>query len=252
MKSKRPVSVFVFLWTVLLSSMLLLTSCQNSALTGQQAAASLSDYIRPLIGTHGEGNVYPGPSAPFGMVQLSPDTDKVLWATASGYEYSDPTILGFSLTHLSGTGIPDLGDFLFIPQVGQPAFVSGVKEKPEEGYQSPYSHDDEVASAAYYKVKLQKSGVTAELTATTHAGLLRFTFPASDEASIMTDLAHVLSGGRWRIAQSHVRIEDQATVTGFHIVNGWAKERHLFFAARYSRPFDEGLIISNGKPVTVA
>lgn len=243
----------VLLRMVLQSSLLILVtlavSCHRDALTGEGDGAPLSSYIRPLIGTHGEGNVYPGPSAPFGMVQLSPDTDKVLWATASGYEYSDPTILGFSLTHLSGTGIPDLGDFLFIPQVGKPELVCGDKEHPEQGYQSPFSHEDEYASAGYYRVKLQKSGVTTELTAGVRAGILRFTFPASDEASIMTDLAHVLSGGRWKIAQSHVRIEDNATVTGFHIVNGWAKERHLYYAARYSRPFDEALIYSNGKPV---
>jgi len=243
----------VLLRMVLQSSLLILVtlavSCYRDALTGEGDGAPLSSYIRPLIGTHGEGNVYPGPSAPFGMVQLSPDTDKVLWATASGYEYSDPTILGFSLTHLSGTGIPDLGDFLFIPQVGKPELVCGDKEHPEQGYQSPFSHEDEYASAGYYRVKLQKSGVTTELTAGVRAGILRFTFPASDEASIMTDLAHVLSGGRWKIAQSHVRIEDNATVTGFHIVNGWAKERHLYYAARYSRPFDEALIYSNGKPV---
>ncbi len=213
------------------------------------STGGLSDFVRPLIGTKGEGNVYPGPSAPFGLVQLSPDTDKKLWATASGYEYSDPTILGFSLTHLSGTGIPDLGDFLFVPQIGEPVFVSGEKDKPEEGYQSTYSHDTEVASAGYYKVTLDKPGVTVELAAVTRAGMMQFTFPASDKASIMTDLAHVLSGGRWQIAQSHVRIEDKSTVTGYHLVNGWAKERHIFFAARYSRPFDEGLIISNGKPV---
>lgn len=227
----------------------LAASCHRNALASKGDQAPLSSYIRPLIGTQGEGNVYPGPSAPFGMVQLSPDTDKVLWATASGYEYSDPTILGFSLTHLSGTGIPDLGDFLFIPQVGKPELVSGDKEHPEQGYQSPFSHEEEYASAGYYRVKLQKSGVTTELTAGVRAGILRFTFPASEEASIMTDLAHVLSGGRWKIAQSHVRIEDNATVTGFHIVNGWAKERHLYYAARYSRPFDEALIYSSGKPV---
>ena len=244
----RPSRIALML-IVSCAAVMLVSSCQLMNAGQEEQSQSLSDYIRPLIGTHGEGNVYPGPSAPFGMVQLSPDTDKVLWATASGYEYSDPTILGFSLTHLSGTGIPDLGDFLFIPQVGTPEFESGTKDKPEEGYQSPYSHDDEVASAGYYKVKLQKSGVTTELTAGRRAGILRFTFPASDEASIMTDLAHVLSGGRWKVAQSHVRIEDEATVTGFHIINGWAKERHLFYAARYSRPFDEGVIFSNGKPV---
>src|SRR5579863_2229442 len=85
----------------------------------------LSDYIRPFVGTQGEGNTFPGPSAPFGMVQISPDTDTTNWDTDSGYEYSDPTIQGFSLTHLSGTGCPDLGDFLFVPQVGEPAFEAG-------------------------------------------------------------------------------------------------------------------------------
>ena len=221
----------------------------SSAVCAKPATDGKSQYIRPLIGTKGEGNVYPGPSAPFGMVQISPDTDKVLWATASGYEYSDPTILGFSLTHLSGTGIPDLGDFLFIPQIGEPKLVSGEKDKPEEGYQSTYSHDTEVASAGYYKVFLDKPGVKTELTAGLRSGMLRFTFPASDQASIMVDLAHVLSGGRWKVAQSRVRMEDESTITGFHLINGWAKERYLYFAAKFSRPFDEGLIYSNGKPV---
>src|SRR5580692_6999630 len=100
----------------------------------------LSDYIRPMVGTQGgEGNTYPGPSAPFGMIQISPDTDVTNWNTDSGYAFEDPTILGFSLTHLTGTGCPDLGDFLFMPQVGNPAFVCGQKTHPEEGYQSAYS-----------------------------------------------------------------------------------------------------------------
>lgn len=249
MKSKESIAFRAVVCMLFLMSLLFMASCEQTAAKNQTDDARLSSYVRPLIGTHGEGNVYPGPSAPFGMIQISPDTDKVLWATASGYEYSDPTILGFSLTHLSGTGIPDLGDFLFMPQVGKPAFVSGEKDKPEEGYQSAYSHDDEYASAGYYRVKLKKSGVTTELTAGTRAGMLRFTFPSADEASIMTDLAHVLSGGRWKAAQSHVRVEDDSTVTGYHLINGWAKERHLFYAARYSRPFDEAIIISNGNPV---
>src|SRR3974390_1196494 len=79
----------------------------------------LSDYIRPFVGTQGEGNTYPGPSAPFGMVQLSPDPERDLWETASGYEDSDTSIMGFTLTHLTGTGIPDLCDFLFMPQIGE-------------------------------------------------------------------------------------------------------------------------------------
>src|ERR1041384_1679402 len=103
----------------------------------------LADFVRPFVGTQGEGTTYPGPSAPFGMIQLSPDTEKELWETASGYEYSDPTIIGFSLTHLTGPGIPDLGDFLFMPQIGEPKLVSGTKSDPESGYQSRYSHEEE-------------------------------------------------------------------------------------------------------------
>src|SRR5215472_5961666 len=151
---------------------LIVTFCLAASGLEVQAASQprLSDYIRPFVGTQGEGNTYPGPSAPFGMVQLGPDTDKTNWDTASGYEYTDPTILGFSLTHLSGTGIPDLGDFLFMPQVGTPEFISGEKDHPEQGYQSKFSHEEESASAAYYRVKLQKSGVTVELTAAQCAG----------------------------------------------------------------------------------
>ena len=209
----------------------------------------LSDYIRPFVGAQGEGNTYPGPSAPFGMIQLSPDTDTTNWDTDSGYEYTDPTIHGFSLTHLSGTGCPDLGDFLFVPQVGQPALEAGTKEHPETGYQSVFSHAEESAAAGYYEVKLSKSGVKAELTAGDRAGVLRFTFPASDAASILTDLNHIINGSRWQVAEARLRIEDGSTITGFHLVNGWAKERYLYFAARYSRPFDEAQIINNGKPM---
>jgi len=216
--------------------------------SNSSGSTSLSDYIRPMVGTKGEeGNTYPGPSAPFGLVQIGPDTDITNWATDSGYAYADPTILGFSLTHLTGTGCPDLGDFLFMPQIGKPAFVAGPKDHPEAGYQSVYSHKDESASAGYYKVKLQKSGVLAEMTAGERAGILRFTFPAGDAASIMVDLSHVI--GPWRVAESHVRIEDQSTITGFHLINGWAKERYLYFAARFSRPFDDTEIISAGRPV---
>ena len=214
-----------------------------------QSGARLHEHIRPLVGTKGEGNTYPGPSAPFGMVQLSPDTDHELWDTASGYEYSDTSIMGFSLTHLTGTGIPDLGDFLFIPQVGPVKLEAGTKADPAAGYRSPFTHDTEEASAGYYRVRLDKPGVVVELTAGERTGMLRMTFPASDEASVLTDLRHMLTGKKWKVAWSRVRVEDASTVTGFHLVNGWAKERPLYYAARYSRPFDRFQIYSDGKPV---
>jgi len=183
------------------------------------------------------------------MVQLSPDTERDLWETASGYEYSDTSIMGFTLTHLSGTGIPDLGDFLFMPQIGEPKLVAGTKAEPDAGYRARYSHEQEEASAGYYRVKLLNNNITVELAAAERAGMMRFTFPQSDSASVMTDLQHFLSGNRFRLIWSHVRVEDSSTVTGFHLVNGWAKERYLYFAARYSRPFDRHRIMSNGKEV---
>ena len=223
--------------------------CVGAGAASEAAEPRLWEYIRPFVGTQGEGNTYPGPSAPFGMIQLSPDTERDLWETASGYKYSDTSIMGFSLTHLSGTGIPDLGDFLFVPQLGEPKLVAGSKANPDAGYRARYAHDQESASAGCYKVKLLNNGVTVELAAGERAGMMRFTFPESDQASIMTDLQHFLSGKRFRLIWSHVRVEDRATVTGFHLVNGWARERYLYFAARYSRPFDRYRIMSNGAVV---
>lgn len=211
-----------------------------------QAKINYADYVRPFVGTQGDGNTFPGPSVPFGMVQFSPDTDKELWETASGYEYSDSSIIGFSLTHLNGTGIPDLGDFLFTPFIGTPKLIAGSKAFPDSGYRSTYSHNDEEASAGYYRVRLLRNHVNVELTASEKSGMMRLTFPKSDSAFIITDLAHVL---RWNVVWSNLRVENNSTITGYHIVNGWGKDRHLYFAAKYSRPFDDYIIMNDGKPV---
>lgn len=224
----------------------------------EESEQNLVDYINPLIGTEGEGNVYPGPVAPHGMVQLGPDTDKKSWATASGYEYGDSVLIGFSMQHLSGTGIPDLGDFLIMPSVGKPEFVSGTVQKkdkdgntfyiqdPDSGYSTKFYHKDETAKAGYYSILLREHNVKVELAATERAGILKFTFPKTDSANIMMDLAHVL---QWNVKWSNVRAESNTLVTGYHLVNGWAKERHLYFAARYSKPYDDFGIIQNGKKV---
>lgn len=219
----------------------------SAAMIHAAPPARLSDDILPFVGAQGEGNTFPGPSTPFGMIQLSPDTDTTDWATSGGYEYTDPTIQGFSLTHLSGTGCPDLGDFLFVPQTGRLELNSGTKAAPDEGYQSRFSHEEENASAGYYRVRLKKSDVLAELTAGDRVGMLRFTFPESREATLLTDLSHAI--GPWKTAQARVRIVDDATVTGFRLLNGWVKDRPLYYAARYSRPFDTARIYSDGKEV---
>ena len=134
-------------------------------------------YVRPLVGTDGFGNVYPGAQVPFGGIQISPDTDDDYYDAASGYKYAHKTLMGFSLNHLSGTGIPDLGDFLFMPGVGEIKLEPGTHDDPDAGYRSRYSHDEEWCSPAYYGVNLTDYGVKAEMTAAQRSCILRFTYP---------------------------------------------------------------------------
>jgi len=229
---KIPVTVFLLLIVVIS--------------TNAQRKIAHSFFVRPLIGTHGEGNTYPGAVAPFGMIQISPDTEDNLWETASGYEYADSSIIAFSLTHFSGTGIPDLGDIRFMPQVGVPWLEQGPKSNPDSGYRSRFSHSEEMAGAGYYSVRLKDNRVRVECTAADRAGMFRFTFPQTDSASILVDLSKNL---RWNVIWSNVRVINDSTITGFHLVNGWAKERYVYFTAVFSRPFDSYAIFNEGKRV---
>ena len=206
----------------------------------------LISYVNPFIGTDGFGNVYPGAQIPFGGIQISPDTDDYDYDVAAGYKYNKPTIMGFSLTHLSGTGIPDLGDFLFVPGTGTLKSATGTAEDPNSGYRSRFSHEKESASPGYYSVELTDYGVTAEMTAAARSGILRFTYPASESSFIMVDLDHTL---RWKCEWSTVRLLDEHTIIGSKIVAGWNPGRHVYFAARFSEPIEDFLILQEGKPV---
>ncbi len=206
----------------------------------------LIHYVNPLIGTSGFGNVYPGSQIPFGGIQISPDTDRKYYDAASGYKYNHMTLLGFSLTHLSGTGIPDLGDFLFIPGTGEKKFIPGTHENPDEGYCSRYSHEQEWASPNYYGVNLLDYNVKAEMTSGLHSGILKFTFPESKESFVLLDMDHVL----WfNTAWSQLRIEDDHTICGSKLVNGWGPERYVYFVAKFSKPFKNSGLMQDGEPV---
>ena len=206
----------------------------------------LIQYVNPFIGTDGFGNVYPGAQIPFGGIQISPDTDDYDYDVAAGYKYNKPTIMGFSLTHLSGTGIPDLGDFLFVPGTGTLKSATGTAEDPDSGYRSRFSHEKEAASPGYYTVELMDYGVTAEMTAAARSGILRFTYPESKESFIMVDLDHTL---RWKCEWSTVRLLDDHTIIGSKIVAGWNPSRQVYFAARFSEPIKDFVILQEGKPV---
>ena len=217
-----------------------------ACLATEVSAEKLVKYVNPLVGTAGFGNVYPGAQIPFGGIQISPDTDESDYDTASGYKYTKPTIMGFSLTHLSGTGIPDLGDFLFVPGTGTVKSAAGDAEDPDSGYRSRFRHETESATPGYYCVNLDDYGTRAEMTAAARSGVLRFTFPASDSSFVMVDLNHTL---QFKCVWSSVRQLDEYTIVGSKTVNGWNPDRHVHFAARFSRPIKDFLILKQGKPV---
>jgi predicted alpha-1,2-mannosidase len=193
------------------------------------------DSVRPMIGTGGDGHTYPGAVYPFGMVQLSPDTGTHGWEHCSGYKYSDPTIIGFSHTHLSGTGCPDLGDVLLQPTTGEVRLDRGDPLKPNSGYRSHFSHQHESASPGYYRVLLLDYGINVELTATAHAGLHKYTFPASDQSHVIIDLSQGIES---ETKDAGLTREDDSTLSGFRHSSGWARDKTFYFVARFSRPFD--------------
>jgi predicted alpha-1,2-mannosidase len=207
-------------------------------------AAGLARYVDPFVGTGGHGHTFPGAALPFGMVQLSPDTRLSGWDGCSGYHYSDRLIYGFSHTHLSGTGISDYGDVLLMPTVG-PVYLNALGEDGNSGgYASRFSHQNEVASPGYYSVRLDDSGVKAELTATSRAGMHRYTFPATERANVILDLAH-----RDRVLDSSLRIVGDRRVEGYRRSSAWAKDQLVYFVAEFSKPFKASGVALDGRVV---
>ncbi|GGK86471.1 GH92 family glycosyl hydrolase [Rufibacter glacialis] len=214
----------------------------------QKPAFDLVRWVNPMIGTHKMGHTYPGATAPFGMVQLSPDTDTIpyevnggynkdVYKYCAGYQYDDPTIVGFSHTHFSGTGHSDLGDFLLMPTTGKLQLNPGTEAKPESGYRSRFSHNNERAEPAYYRVKLDDHHILAELTATNRVGMHQYTFPKSDEAHVILDLMHGIYNYEDKNTWTFLRIENDTLITGYRQTNGWARTRTVYFAMAFSKPF---------------
>jgi predicted alpha-1,2-mannosidase len=206
-------------------------------------------YVKPIIGTAKMGHTFPGATVPFGAVQLSPETDTISYAQdgkynpdvykyCAGYQYSDKTIVGFSHTHLSGTGHSDLGDFLIMPTVGKLQLNPGTADHPENGYRSTFDHKSEVAQANYYKVKLADEDITAEMTTTTRVGFHQYTFPASDQSHIILDLMSGLYNYDDKDVWTFVRVVNDTLVTGYRQTTGWARTRTVYFAMTFSKPFN--------------
>ena len=203
-----------------------------------------TDFVDPFIGTDGHGHTYPGATLPFGMVQLSPDTRKDSWDGCSGYHYSDNTIMGFSHTHLSGTGVGDYGDIRIMPMTGELKLLPGSEEDTQTGYRSTFSHDSEQASPGYYSVFLEDYGVTAELTATERCGFHQYTFPEGVPAHVIIDLFESVTSDI--ILGSGVNILNDQEINGFRRTRGWAEDQWVFFHAVFSRSFDTAGIARGG------
>lgn len=241
---------------ILLSvAILALSSCTNQAEKIQHTANidNPYSYVNPFIGTKGEGHTYPGATVPFGMVQLSPDTEikffRQSFPWCAGYQYGDSTIIGFSHTHFSGTGHSDMGDVLIMPTTGKLKLTPGTSEYPDSGYRSRFSHEHESAQAGYYQVLLQDYSINVELTTSERAGFHRYTFPKSDSAHIILDLIQSIYNYDGKVLLSQIRIENDSLVTGFRQTNGWGPNRILFFAIKFSKPFESYGITNEDEPV---
>jgi predicted alpha-1,2-mannosidase len=234
----------------LISATAIFSGCQKQNPDNNRLTA----YVNPMIGTSGHGHTFPGATTPFGMVQLSPDTYTEGWDWCSGYHYSDNSIMGFSHTHISGSGRGELLDVLLMPTTGKINFNPGSRENPDSGYRSRFSHNTEIAKPGYYSVMLDDYQIKAELTATQRAGFHRYTFGSNEKANLIIDLAHSIKTDS--ILNGFIRIVNDSLIVGSHRSKGWGEgdekyyvEHQVFFAARLSQPVINATFSVDGKIV---
>lgn len=236
--------------SILLVLCVVLTQCSKKITENE--TENYSSFVNPFIGTAGHGHTFPGATMPFGMVQLSPDTGTEGWDWCSGYHASDSSIIGFSHTHLSGTGRSEALDILVMPTVGALKTEAGTKENPDSGYRSRFTHANEKASPGFYSVRLDDYDVQVSLTASKRAGLHQYIFPKTEQAHIILDLFHsyktdIISGGE-------VTIVNDSLIIGSRKSRGWGEpgeeyfvDHEVFFAARFSKPFRHAGIVVDGE-----
>jgi predicted alpha-1,2-mannosidase len=227
--------------------LLLSTILSILIMTSLFAQTKLINYVNPMIGTDDMGHTYPGATVPFGMVQLSPETDTILYSLGqgynkdvyrycAGYQYKDNTIVGFSHTHFSGTGHSDLGDFLIMPTTGELKLNPGTKDNPDSGYRSRFSHDKEKSSPGYYSVYLDDYKIKTELTTTTRVGFHKYTFNEASSANIILDMISGIYDYDGKVVWSSIRVENDTLITGYRQTRGWARTKYLYFAMTFSKP----------------
>lgn len=202
----------------------------------QAPTEKLTSYVNPLIGSGGHGHVFVGAHVPFGMVQLGPTSVTTTWDWCSGYHQDENSVIGFSHTHLSGTGIGDLFDVTVMPVTGEVNYARGILEDSTSGLWSPADRAKEIAKPGYYAVPLTRYGINAEVTATARVGFHRYTFPQSENSALVFDLEN---GGCWdESTETSMQAEGNNRIVGYRHSKGWAKNQKIYFAAEFSKPFD--------------
>ena len=188
---------------------------------------TLTSYVDTSIGTGGHGHVFVGANVPFGAVQLGPTSIPTEWDWTSGYHESDSTVIGFSHTHLSGTGVGDLFDITVMPVTGNVTYARGNEKDKNSGLWSYADRSKEVSRPGYYSVPLTRYGITAEMTATARVGVHRYTFPASAESAIVFDLEN---GGCWdKATKTFMEAVGKSAIRGYRYSEGWANDQKIYF-----------------------
>ena len=229
------------LFILLITGVLMVTSCK-------EVTINYTAYVDTSIGTGGHGHVFVGANVPFGAVQLGPTSIPQLWDWTSGYHVSDSTVIGFSHTHLSGTGIGDLCDITVMPVTGEVTYARGEESDPESGLWSYADRSKEISTPGYYSVPLLRYGITAELTATNRVGFHRYTFPKSDNAAVIFDLEN--ANGNDDIIDVFVEACGDKALRGYRTSYGWSEDQRVYFYAEFSKPFKDARIHSVGyKPM---
>lgn len=238
--------------SLLFLGLLMFSSCKHNGArinTLTDNKIDFTQYVNPMIGTSKMGHVFPGATAPFGMVQLSPQTNfevmhnadgsynKETYEYCAGYQYRDSTIIGFAHTNFSGTGHSDLGDFLVMPTTGKLELEPFKNENGDKGFYSTFSHDSEEASPGYYKVDLESYKIKAEHTASERVGFHQYTFSNAEEAHIILDLVYNVYHYDNKNVWTFIRVENDSLITGYRQTKGWARTRKVFFAMQFSKPF---------------
>lgn len=226
----------------------IVVSC-NADKSYSVASKLYSEYVNPFIGTAKMGHVFPGATAPFGMVQLSPQTNFELMFEAdgsyntatyeycAGYQYRDTTILGFAHTNFSGTGHSDLGDLLLMPTTGPLVLDPLETESGGKGYYSVFSHENEKASPGFYNVFLESYDIEANLTVSDRVGFHKYTFPETEDAHVILDLVYNVYHHDNKNIWTFIRVENDSLVTGYRQTKGWARTKKVYFAMEFSKPF---------------